>query len=139
MRAAADVGHVIKTDALATSDVDPTTLDLLLRLRFAPTRQLRGVDLCRQLHKSPSHLSRLLERAEAGGLVRRSPDPNDRRAHLIAATPQGDAAIDDYLPHLASILETIIFSTLSTAETETLIELLGKVSAAAAQLTTRKP
>ncbi len=135
LRAATDVGHVIKANALKSSSVDSTTLDLLLRLRFAPGNRMRGVDLCNQLHKSPSHLSRVLDRAEAFDLVTRSPDPSDRRAHLIAATPKGEAAVDEYLPHLETVLERVVFSTLTTDEIDTLVELLSRLSRAATTLT----
>ena len=131
MRASSDVSHLLATEAVADTGLDPTTLDLLLRLRLAPGRRLRGVDLCEQLHKSPSHVSRVIDRAEAAGLARREPDPNDRRAHLIAATPAGESATDEYLPHLEDVLQRVMFDTLSSDEIETLISLLSKVSHAA--------
>ncbi|MGI9528548.1 MAG: MarR family winged helix-turn-helix transcriptional regulator [Acidimicrobiia bacterium] len=131
MRASSDVSHLLATEAVADTGLDPTTLDLLLRLRVAAGGKLRGVDLCDQLHKSPSHVSRVIDRAEAAGLVRREPDPNDRRAHLIAATPAGESATDEYLPHLEAVLQRVIFDTFSSDEIETMIGLLSKVSYAA--------
>ena len=62
---------------------DPTTLDLLLRVRFAAQGGIRAVTLCEQLQKSASHISRLVERAEAARLVERRADPSDRRAQLM--------------------------------------------------------
>lgn len=131
MRAASDAGHALATHAVADAGLDATTLDLLLRLRFSSERYMRGVDLCDQLHKSPSHISRLIDRAEASGLVVRGPDPEDRRAHLISATPAGEAAIDNYLPYLEAVLQRVIFDTLSDDEIETLIDLLSRIARAA--------
>jgi DNA-binding MarR family transcriptional regulator len=131
LRASSDMAHAIDTGAVAETGLDSTTLDLLLRLRLAPEGHLRGVDLCSQLHKSPSHMSRVVDRAEALGLVRRTPDPTDRRAHLIAATKEGAAATDSYLPLLEAVLQNIIFATLTADEIDTLTELLTRISEAA--------
>jgi DNA-binding MarR family transcriptional regulator len=130
-RAAADMADVINTEAVAPTGLDPTTVDLLLRLRFAPKGQMRGVDLCNELHKSPSHLSRVVDRAEASGLVKRLPDPKDRRAQLVTATSAGESAVNDYLPGLETVLERVVYSTLTDSEIDTLVELLTKVSVAA--------
>jgi MarR family transcriptional regulator for hemolysin len=42
--------------------------------------------LARILDISPMTLARLLDRLEAAGFVARMPDPNDRRAHVLALT-----------------------------------------------------
>jgi DNA-binding MarR family transcriptional regulator len=131
LRASSDVGHALNIGAVADAPVDPTTLDLLVRLRLSKNGALRGVDLCNELHKSPSHLSRLIDRAEAAGLVIRTPDPNDRRAQMIAATPAGEATIDQYLPKIEAVLERVIFDSLSGDEIDLLSSLLSKVSNAA--------
>lgn len=131
LRAASDVSHVLARDAVAETSYDPTTLDLLLRLRFAPDGEMRAVDLCEELHKSPSHLSRVVDRAEAFGLVQRMPDANDRRAHLIAATAAGESAVAEFLPHLERVLQRVIYSALDETEIETLIALLAKISRSA--------
>jgi DNA-binding MarR family transcriptional regulator len=131
MRAASDTGHALATQAAEDTGLDAMTLDLLLRLRVAPEGKLRGVDLCDQLHKSPSHVSRVVDRSEAAGLVQRSPDPHDRRAHLITATDEGESAVDEYLPHLEAVLQRVIFEVLTADEIATLINLLTRVSIAA--------
>lgn len=124
----------IEQIAVAHVDQDPTTLDLLVRLSLAADHQLRGVDLCRQLLKSPSHVSRIIDRAEQAGLVRRQPDPDDRRAQRITLTASGDAAVKAVMPHLVDVLDRTIYDALSSDEVETLIELLGRVTAAAHRL-----
>jgi DNA-binding MarR family transcriptional regulator len=44
----------------------------------------------------PTTLVRLLDWLEAAGLVARMPDPDDRRAHLLAAHSQGLADHREY-------------------------------------------
>ena len=59
------------------------------------------------------------------------PDPDDRRAHLIAATAKGEEAVAEFLPHLERVLRRVIYSALTKTEIETLISLLAKVSTSA--------
>lgn len=120
--------------AVARTEHDSTTLDLLLRLRLAPHHQLRGIDLCRQLRKSPSHVSRIIDRAEQHRLVKRRPDPEDRRAQQITLTDGGEEAVDAYLPHLVEVLNQTIYAALTDDEIETLIDLLARVTSSARQL-----
>lgn len=134
LRAESDLASAINTQAVATTDYDVTTLDLLVRLSQSSTKNLRGVDLCGQLHKSPSHVSRLVDRAEAKGLVERVPDTDDRRAHLITLTAEGEVQVAEFLPHLNDVLQKVIFDTLSEDEIQTLIGLLSRISAAACDL-----
>ena len=105
-----------------------TTLDLLIRIRLSDDGQLRAVDLCDQLQKSPSHVSRVIDSAEADGLVSRLPDPSDRRAHLVILTDEGVEVVDELAPHVAMVLHQSIFSALSPEEIETLIELLERIT-----------
>lgn len=128
MRGAID--HVAVTQV----DQDPTTLDLLMRLSLAPDQELRGVDLCRQLLKSPSHVSRIIDRAERDGLVLRRPDPSDRRAQQITLTESGQAAVNAFLPHLVEVLNQTIQKALTDDEIETLVGLLARIVESAEEL-----
>jgi DNA-binding MarR family transcriptional regulator len=132
------LGRAIQDLAVARSEHDPTTLDLLVRLRLAPDRQLRGVDLCRQILKSPSHVSRMIDRAESAGLVYRLPDPDDRRAQRITLTDAGEEAVETFVPHLVEVLNQTIYSALDNDEIETLIALLARVADSAHQLVDRQ-
>lgn len=125
------LGRAIELGAVAASGHDATTLDLLVRLRLAGDAGLRAADLCGQLMLSPSHVSRRIDRAEEQGLVDRSPDPADRRAHRVTLTTLGVAAADDFLPRLTGVLTTVIHDTLTADEVATLIELLQRIEARA--------
>lgn len=117
--------------AVAVTGQDPTTVDLLVRLELSPERRLRAVELCRALQLSPSHVSRMLDRAEESGLVVRGPDPRDRRANLVAITETGRAVVEHFGPRLSALLNRVIFDSLSADEIDALVSYLGRIEAAA--------
>src|ERR1700754_2847826 len=63
--------------------------DLLWPPSRAPARPLRVNELAREVVLSPTAMSRFVDRAEAAGVVRREPDPADRRALQVALTDDG--------------------------------------------------
>lgn len=128
LAAESNLGRAIECLAVAETEHSSALLDLLVRLRFAPNGQLRGVDLVRQLHMSPGYVSRLIDQAESEDLISRQTDPIDRRAHLITLTPTGERAFDEFVPPILQVLDRTIYSALSTDEIETLVELLDRIS-----------
>ena len=50
-------------------------------------------ELIARLGVEPPTVTKTLQRLERAGLVRRSPDPDDSRATVVAATPDGTAAL----------------------------------------------
>lgn len=125
------LGRAIDVLAVARTAHSPTTLDLLVRLSLAPDQQLRGVDLCRQLLKSPGYVSRVLDQAESEGLVLRQPDPDDRRAQRITLTEAGQDALETFVPYVANVLDQTVYTALDDDEVETLIDLLSRIAASA--------
>jgi DNA-binding MarR family transcriptional regulator len=134
LRTSIMIGRAIDLHVVSRTDYDATTLDLLVRIKLSDEGSLRAVDLCDQLQKSPSHVSRVIDHAEHDGLVARLPDPTDRRAHLVALTDHGDSVVDRFVPHLADVLDQAIFGALSADEIDTLVALLGRVTASSRQL-----
>jgi DNA-binding MarR family transcriptional regulator len=128
------MGRAIDVLAVARTDYNPTTLDLLVRLSLAPHHELRGVDLCRQLLKSPGYVSRVIDQAESDGLVIRRADPDDRRAQRIALTEAGEAALEAFVPHVLEVLDRTVYTALDDDEIETLIDLLTRVTDSAHRL-----
>ncbi|MCU0494840.1 MAG: MarR family transcriptional regulator [Chloroflexaceae bacterium] len=53
-----------------------------------------------------SNLTRLVDRLEARGLVRRAPDPRDRRVTLVQLTPEGAALIAELRPRHRALVES---------------------------------
>jgi DNA-binding MarR family transcriptional regulator len=72
--------------------------DLLWTLYRAPGRRLRVNEIAREVVLSPTAMSRFVDRAEAAGVVRREPDPDDRRALQIAITDEGVALLRKMWP-----------------------------------------
>ncbi len=109
---------------LAESDLDRHSFHLLGKLRSAgaPYRRSAG-QLADQMHLSSGAMTNRLDRMEDAGLIRRLPDPNDRRGTLVEPTKAGHAAWDKAVGTQAQT-EKLIASTLSQREREELHRLL---------------
>ncbi len=121
------IARVIEKCAVAPLGVEPTIIDLLVRLDQAPENRLRAVELSKQLILSPSHISRMLDRAEAAGFVKRGPDPKDRRASQVILTKQGRGVIVRLKPLLSEVISRVIDDALSESEAEVLNDLLHRI------------
>ena len=128
------VGAAIDQLAVVPAGLDPSTADLLVRLSQSHQCGIRGVDIGEQCQMTATRVSRLLDRAEADGLVKRLPDPSDRRAQQVVLTDHGSEAAATFAPLLDDVLERLVFETLTTDERDTLIELLGKLNARAREM-----
>jgi DNA-binding MarR family transcriptional regulator len=67
-----------------------------------------------------------VDRLETRGLVRREPDPTDRRGVRVLLTPEGQARVDGAIKDLLES-EREILSGISEAECETLAQLLRQL------------
>ncbi|NTW03298.1 MAG: MarR family transcriptional regulator, partial [Oscillochloris sp.] len=54
--------------------------------------------ICQAMLADNSNLTRMVDRLEARGLVRRAPDRSDRRVTLVQLTPEGKMLIDVLRP-----------------------------------------
>jgi DNA-binding MarR family transcriptional regulator len=79
-----------------------------------------------------------LDMLEYRGWIRRIPNPGDRRSTLIEITADGRAVTDQLLPGIR-VLEKIILSALTPAERSDLLDLLAKILARAADVSTLQP
>ena len=83
-----------------------TWYDVLLALVEAPEHRLRLHELARRVVLSRSGLTRLVDRLEAAGLLRREPDPVDRRGAFAVLTDEGRSALRRTWPaYAAGIME----------------------------------
>ena len=81
-----------------------TWFDIMSRIRQAPERRLRMRQLEDASVFTRSGMTRLVDRVEAAGYVRRERSPEDRRGVFVAITPAGSDKIDEVWPdHVASI------------------------------------
>jgi DNA-binding MarR family transcriptional regulator len=134
LAAESNLGGAIERLAVAKTRHSSAILDLLVRLRFAPDGQLRGIDLVNQLHMSPGYVSRLIDQAEAEDLISRQTDSRDRRAQLIKLTPRGEQAFDEFVPPVLEVLDETIYSVLSADEVEAFVDFLERISTRSQEL-----
>jgi MarR family transcriptional regulator for hemolysin len=76
-------------------------------------------------------LVRHLDRLEAEGLVRRQPDPHDRRVTRVSITPRGKKKFEQ-LAVVARELDDDISSVITARERTTLLSALARIEALAA-------
>ncbi|MFD7166264.1 MarR family winged helix-turn-helix transcriptional regulator [Streptomyces violascens] len=88
----------------------------------------RQSELIKLLELDPSTVTKMLQRLEQAGYVRRSPDPKDRRASLVESTEDG-FVLHERVKAAWSELEEQTLTGLGPAEQAELARLLGKVEA----------
>ena len=89
LNAHARVTRAIARNLAAAGLPDLSWYDVLWALHRAPDGGLRVNELARAVVLSPTGMSRFVDRLEAEGLVRREPDPADRRALQVVLTDAG--------------------------------------------------
>lgn len=95
-----------------------------------PDSLLTPTTLMRRLLLSSAGVTSRLDRLERSGLVRRLPDPSDRRGVLVELTPEGERVLRDAVA--ANVGDSgHFFSTLTQAERATLDRALRKLLHAA--------
>ena len=85
----ADLLRRLDAELVAGHGLSLAAYDALLFLQRAPGHRLRMTDLGRQVLFTPSGISRLIDRLELDGLVRRAPGLNDGRERLAEVTELG--------------------------------------------------
>lgn len=80
---------------LAEYELDRRSFSLLGKLRkYGPPYRASAGKLSMDLRLSSGAMTNRLDRMEAAGLIRRLPDPGDRRGTLVEPTKEGHAAWD---------------------------------------------
>ena len=104
--------------------------DVLLELSVAPGRRLRMRELARAVVLSRSGLTRLVDRMERAGLLRREPTPDDRRGSYAVLTEEGAGMRRRMWPVYARGIAEHFGMHLDDEEARVLGEALRRVSAA---------
>ena len=101
--------------------------DVLLELSRAEAGGLRPYEIERRMLLPQYGLSRLLDRIEAAGYIRREPCPEDGRGFVVHITATGAAVQRRMGPHYADAIQHSIAHRLAPEETTRLAALLHKL------------
>ena len=129
----AHAGVIGRTEqALTAAGLPPLSwYDALWPLYRAPGRKLRMGELATQVVTvGRTGLTRLVDRLEVEGLVRREPSPDDRRGIVVSITREGSALLRRMWPVYAAELRRSLVDVLGADEALALRETLGRVQAA---------
>ncbi len=105
--------------------------DVLLELSAVPGCRLRMHELASAVVLSRSGLTRLVDRLEKAGLLRRAPDPADGRGSFAVLTDEGAGMRKRMWPVYAKGIAEHFGAYVSDEEAEVLSRALGRVRAAA--------
>jgi DNA-binding MarR family transcriptional regulator len=95
--------------ALAAAGLPPLSwYDVLWAVRESPRRRARLGELAAKLTISRGGMTKLVDRLEQSGLLRREPSPDDRRGANAVLTRAGEAMLKRMWPTYSAVLaETI--------------------------------
>jgi MarR family transcriptional regulator, 2-MHQ and catechol-resistance regulon repressor len=137
-RAVAAVGHLIGahttlTRALSSQLTEAHGLTLseyevLLLLSREPEHSMRRIDLSREVRLSPSGITRMLDRLETNGLVRKGSCTQDARVTYAVLTDAGMRKLEECSPDHFAAIERLVGERLSDEEVASLTELLERLS-----------
>jgi MarR family transcriptional regulator, 2-MHQ and catechol-resistance regulon repressor len=120
------LGDKLETQ-LAEFDLKPLEFEVILRLGRSPNSSLRMTDLAAQAHITTSGVTRIVDRLEHDGLVRRVPCESDRRGSFAQLTAAGEKRLDAILPGHVDLLEHWFTSRLTDHDLTSLLAILRKV------------
>ena len=104
--------------------------DVLIRLARSPGQQLRMTDLAAQTALSTSGMTRIVDRLERPGLVRRAASADDRRSSAAVLTEAGADRLAADVPPLLETIENWFTGQLPTEELEAFLASLRTLRAA---------
>jgi len=115
--------------ALTAADLPPLAwYDVLWVVRESPRRRARLGELASKLTISRGGMTKLVDRLEEAGLLRREPTPDDRRGSYAVLTAAGEMTLKRMWPTYAGVLAEVVGS-LSASEANTLRRLLREIEA----------
>jgi DNA-binding MarR family transcriptional regulator len=112
------------------SGISHTMLEVLIRLCRQPGEEVSQRRLADDLTLTSSGTTRLIDRMEEAGLVRRRPSPEDRRSVLLEATEKGRAAFLRAAEVHARVVQRHFVDPLRPEDYEHLTRALGEINGA---------
>jgi DNA-binding MarR family transcriptional regulator len=102
---------------------------LLMHLERAPRRRLSRIDLAKQLHVSPSTVTRMAAPLEKLGMVSREADARDARLAYVVLTEAGQELVTNARASLEIMAADIFRDRWTEADITVLADLLGRLTA----------
>lgn len=119
-------------EALEEADLPPLSwYDVLWAVRRAPGRRVRMAELAGRLTLSRGGLTKLADRLEVAGLLRRQPAEDDGRGLHAVLTDAGEDMLRRMWPVYARVLRETFVETISADEAATIAAGLRRAAAAA--------
>ena len=124
------VGRV--EEALAEADLPPLAwYDVLWAVRRAPGKQARMAELAEGLTLSRGGVTKLVDRLEAAGLLRRERTEDDGRGFYAVLTDDGELMLRRMWPVYAGVLRETFVGALSEKEAGVIASGLARAKEAA--------
>jgi DNA-binding MarR family transcriptional regulator len=111
--------------AMAPIGLNPRETYVLVHLRETGPVSQQGLGCTLEI--DASNLVALLNELEAGGLISRRRDPEDRRRHVVEISPAGAETVDRVM-ETAEEVEQQLFASLEEGERVVLHDLLARVA-----------
>jgi DNA-binding MarR family transcriptional regulator len=127
LRAYAIISSRLEHDLVNANDLPLAWYEVLLHLAEAPVQRMRMTDLADRVLLSRSGLTRLVDRLESEGLVKREACPSDARGTFTVLTRSGHERLTAAAPTYLRGLAEYVAEPLSRAELDTLHELLARL------------
>jgi DNA-binding MarR family transcriptional regulator len=128
LRAHAKVTRILDAELSAECDLPLGSYAVLVHLAEAPERRLRMTDLAERVLLSRSGLTRLVDRMEREGLIRRESCPSDLRGTNAVLTEEGLARLRAAAPvHLRGVREHVV-DLLTADELATIAGAFGRIA-----------
>jgi len=119
----AELGKRLERD----SGLSVQWFEVMLRLARSPDHRMRMSDLASQVTVTSSGLTRVVDRLEEAGYVRRDPCDSDRRVSYATLTPSGLRKVESATPKHVDDLEECFAGFLTKKERTDLERMLRKV------------
>jgi MarR family 2-MHQ and catechol resistance regulon transcriptional repressor len=107
--------------------VSAVEFEVLMRLARSPQNRLRMTDLAGQTSLSTSGVTRVVDRMDRSGLIRRQACPSDRRSSFAVITEAGLARLDEILPGHLELVDRWFISQLDPAQLDQLMTSLRTI------------
>jgi DNA-binding MarR family transcriptional regulator len=127
LRAATHLEQRINTAMRAEAGIGHVMFEVLIHLCRDPDERVSQRALGRNLVLTSGGITRLIDRMEEAGLVRRVPSPDDRRVTLVEATPEGEKTFLHAVDVHARIVERYVVAPVAADDRRRLTVALGQI------------